>query len=57
MIANIRMIINPSINTQMKIHTGLFLLLLIKQTVNFMWEKKKKTKASKTNQANFENKE
>lgn len=53
MVANIRMIINSSVNTQTKIHTGLLLLFLIKQTVNFMWEKK----ASKKNQANFENKE
>lgn len=53
MIANIRMIINPSINTQMKIHTGLFLLLLIKQTVNFMWEKKNKNKSKQDKPGKF----
>lgn len=44
MVANIRMIINSSVNTQTKIHTGLLLLFLIKQTVNFMWEKKQARK-------------
>lgn len=48
MVANIRMIINSSVNTQTKIHTGLLLLLfLIKQTVNFMWEKSKQEKPGK----------